>query len=262
MNSRYQFSYLTKQVITFAVYVIFLVFILKNIINAPDNSTRVFNIIVLLLLGIPAIFYEFLRYNFDSATKKTIFEGRPSEALNQIFLVEKYDILKMFKTSCMMLRMLCLIDTRKFSELKEYVNSVKKEDLNDYDVAILSSYAEMIANGEENARGRMNSAFKEMVTTRDIKDKKGRRSKGAYFFNWNVVYGEHKLYENDYEGSWKYLKQVNESTMNKREAMHYFAKRALVCKQLKMIDDYKTFKERALKAAGQNTEMKNYIETL
>lgn len=262
MKSRYQFSYLTKQVLTLAVYVVFLVFIIKNIISASDSGTRFFNILILILFGVPAILYEFLRYNFDSATKKTIFEGRPLEALDQIKLVEKYDFLKTFRTSCEMLRMLCLIDTRKFDELKAYIKSVRDKGIEDYDVEILSHYADMVLNGEEGNKSKMISAFENMVSTRDIKDKKGRRRKGAFFFNWNVVNGEKQLYSKEYKGAWHYLKVVNEETMNKREAMHYFIDRAKTTKALKMDNEYKTYKERAIKAAGKNQIMIEYINNI
>lgn len=259
MNRRYEFSYRTKQVLTIAVYLIFFVFIIKNIITAKDNSGRLFNILILILCGVPALLYEFLRYNYDTATRKTVFDGDPMGALKQIATVEKFDILKMFKTSCVMLKTLCLIDTRNFEELKKHIKGISEKDKEDFDVSILSCYGEMIANGEMGIKGKMNDAFKRMKGYRDLKDKKGRRNKGAFFFNWNVVNGEHEFYEKDYEGAWHYLSVVSEETMNKREAMHYFIKRFLTAKQLKKTDEYNTFKERAIKAAGKNQVMIDYI---
>ncbi len=262
MNKRYQFSYRFKQVLTLAIYITFFMFIVRNIISATDNSSRLFNILILILCGLPALLYEYLRYTYDAATKKTIFDGQADKALLDIEKIEKYDLLKMFKTSCVMLRMLCLRDLRKFQELKEYINEIDKQELNDYDVAILSRYSEMIVNGEMKAKGKLKNAYKKMIDLRDMKNKKGQRRKGAYFFNWNVVNGEYKLYEEDYSGAWHYLKDVSEENMNKRESMHYFINRAICSKQMNKQEDYKTYKERAIKAAGDNQEMKAYIETI
>lgn len=262
MKSRYQFSYLTKQLLTLVIYVVFLIFIIKNIVNANDNSARLFNFLVLILFGIPAILYEFLRYSFDSATKKTIFEGRPLDALKQIETVEKFDLFKTFRSSCEMLRMLCYIDTRKIDELKSYIKKIRDKGIEDYDVEILSNYADMVVNGEEGHRSKMIEAFTSTIKTRDIKDKKGRRRKGAFFFNWNVVYGEKELYDNNYKGAWHYYKLVNEETMNKREAMHYFIGRAKTTKALNKSEEYNLYKERAIKAAGKNQIMIDYINTI
>ena len=259
MNKRYEFSYLTKQVLTILVYCIFFGFLIWNIVQAKDNSARIFNLLILILCGLPAVLYDFLRYNYDSATKKTVFECNPKAALKQIETVEKFDVLKMFQTSCMMLKMLCLMDLREFDELKKYVVDVEAKDTKDYDVTILSRYSEMIANGELGIKGKMNDAYKRMISLRDMKDKKGRRRKGAYFFNWDVVSGQHKYYSGEKDKAYRFVKDVKEDNMNKRESMHYFILRALCARNVKQ-EEYELFKERALKAAGKNEVMLDYIE--
>lgn len=262
MKLKNQFTYYSRIVFTVIVYLIFFGFVITNIINAKDNSTRIFNILILLFFGTFSTLFEFLRINYDAATKRLIVDDKPQEALDLIRRVKKYDLFKTFKTSTQMLEMLSLMDLRRFDELKKYVDELEKSGNTDYDVEILMRYCQMIAYGETNNKGKSNDAYKKLINVRDMVDKKGRRRKGAYFFNWGVVNGQHKNYEGDYQGAYKYLKDVEEANMNKREVVWYLLAKLVACKNTKDTKTYNEIKERLSKLVINNEEMKTYIETM
>ena len=157
------------------------------------------------------------------------------------------------------MRMLALIDLREFDAFKTYIRDLESKE---YDVEIVKKYCEMIAEGESGRRGKSNEAFKELIRIRDIRDKKGRRNKGAFYFNWEVVNGQHKNYEGDYEGALRYLKDVDQSNMNLRELMHYLLAELKAAKHCGETGIYDSDKQRLIKICQNNPVMKDYCQTL
>ena len=259
MKSQYKISYYLRIVITIAAYIIFYYYIINSCLHAQSKSQLYFNIIIGVIFGGFAILAEYLRMNYDAATKDLIIDGKPDKALAKIDRVEKVDIFKTYKTSCQMMRMLSLIDMRKFAELLNYTDGI---ETNEYDVELIRNYARMLAYGEQGQRGKSNDSFKKLVQVRDYRDNKGKRFKGAYFLNWEVVNGQHKNYEGDYEGALRYLSDIDEKNMNLRELIQYLLAKLVAAKKLGRQEVCDTCKERLIKAARNNQTMRDYIETI
>ena len=258
MKARYQISYYLRIVLTVIIYILFYGYIIYSCIHATSKEAILFNIII-GAFGLIGLLFEYLRICYDSATKKLIVEGKPDQALELLKKVEKLDILKTFKTSCQMMKMLAMIDLRQYDEFRAYS---KELETNNYDVEIVRKYCEMMAEGECGNKGRSNEAFKQLTKIRDMRDKKGRRNKGAYYFNWEVVNGQHKNYERDYQGALRYLRDIDESNMNMREIMHYQLALALAAKHCGETEIYETARKRLDTICANNPVMKAYCETL
>lgn len=261
MKSKYQFSYYTRIVVTLIVYAIFFAFVIYNIFKSSDNGAKLFNVLI-LILGLLATLYEFLRINYDAATKRLVNDDKAQECLKLIERVEKFDLFKTFKTSCQMMRILALIDLRKHDELIDYTNDLNKQDITDYDVNLVNAYGQMIAYGEKDQRGKSNEAFKKLISIRDTTNKKGRRYKGSYYFNWEVVNGQHKNYDGDYQGAYNYLKNVSENNMNRREVISYLSAKLLAAKKINDLDTYNEIKSRLDKLIINNKITKDYINQI
>lgn len=262
MNPRYQISYYLRILLTVIIYVTFFAYIVYSCIHASNTSAVYFNILIGVVFGSIGTLFEYLRICYDSATKKLIMDGKPEETLKLLNRVEKADIFKTFKTSCQMMKMLAMIDLRRFDEVLEYIKELEKEEIKEYDVLITAKYCEMMAHGELNNKGKSNEAFKQLINTRDLRTNKGRRYKGAFYFNWEVVNGQHKNYEKEYDGALRYLNDINESNMNKRELMHYLLAKTVAAKNTNNKQIYEDSKQRLLKTIENNKAMKDYVETL
>lgn len=259
MKSQYKISYYLRIVLTIAAYIIFYYYIINSCIHAESKSQLYFNIIIGVIFGGFAILAEYLRMSYDAATKNLIIDGKPDKALEKIARVEKADIFKTYKTSCQMMRMLALVDLRRFPELLSYIDSIETKE---YDVELIRRYTQMLAYGEQDQRGKSNEAFKKLVSVRDYRNDKGKRFKGAYFLNWEVVNGQHKNYEGDYDGAMRYLNDIDEKNMNLRELVQYLLAKLKAAKKLGNQEVYDNCKERLLKSTQNNQTMKDYIETL
>lgn len=259
MKSTYQLSYYMRILLTVVVYILFYAYIIYSCINANNIVSIILFILIGLIFGGIGTLFELLRIWYDKATKKIIFEGKPEETLRLLDRIDRFDILKSFRTSTQMMRMLAMIDLRRFKELLEYSKNLENSD---YDVEIVRKYCEMMAHGEMGNKGKSNEAFKQLTGIRDQKDKKGRRYKGAYYFNWEVVNGQHKNYDRDYDAAYRYLKDVDEAKMNNRELMHYLSARVLAARNTGHLDEYKQLKERLIRSCKDNTAMKDYSESL
>lgn len=262
MNSKYQISYYMRILIAVVVYIVFFIYIIYSIINAKNAGSIIFNIVMGLVFGGLGGLYEYLRISYDTATKNLIFDVNPDKTLKILDTIDKFDLFKSFKTSTQMMRILAYIDLRKFDEIKDYVKKIEDEGNDNYDVAITSQYGLMMAHGESNAKGKSNEAFKKLVSIRDMKDSKGRRHKGAFFFNWEVVNGQHKNYDGDYQGAMHYLNDIDESKMNKRELMQYLLAKLVASKNTKQSEIFNNCKERLQKIVVNNKVMKDYIDSI
>lgn len=262
MRKRYQFSFYMRIVITIIVYIIFFGYIIYSCINATTSSSIVFNILIGVFIGLLGLQFEGLRICYDVATKRLIVDDKPDACLKILDFINKYDFFKTFKISTQMMRILAYVDLRKFDELKSYINDLQKNEIKEYDLLITSHYGNMIAYGETHQAGKSNEAFKKLTSTRDMHTKKGNRYKGAYYFNWEVINGQHKNYEGDFEGAYHYLKDINEDNMNKREAVQYLLAKLIAAKNVKEETVYNATKERLNKLVVNNETMKDYIKTL
>ena len=259
MKSQYKISYYLRIVITIIAYVIFYYYIINSCLHAESKSQLYFNIIIGVIFGGLAILAEYLRMNYDAATKNLVIDCKPDKALEKIERVEKVDIFRTYKTSCQMMRMLALVDLRRFPELLSYVDSIETKE---YDVELIRKYSQMLAYGEQGQRGKSNEAFKKLVQVREYRTNKGKRFKGAYFLNWEVVNGQHKNYEGDYEGAMRYLNDIDEKNMNLRELVQYLLAKLLAAKKLGRQEIYDNCKERLIKSTQNNQVMRDYIETI
>ena len=262
MRKRYRFSFYMRIILTVVVYIIFFGYIVYSCINAADVSSIIFNLLIAIFIGLVGLQFEGLRICYDFATKRLIVDDRANDALKILAFIDKYDFFKTFKTSNQMMRILVYVDLRRFDDLKKYIDELEKEGINEYDVLITAHYGNMIAYGETGLSGKSNEAFKKLINARDMHNKKGKRYKGSYYFNWEVINGQHKNYEGDYEGAYRYLKDINEDNMNKREAVQYLLAKLVCAKHLKEEAVYNNIKERLNKLVINNQAMKDYIETI
>lgn len=261
MKTKFQISYYLRLLLIPALYLFFFGFMIYSIIKTKSNGQRFFNIFI-LLLGCVACAYETLRVLYDIATKRLTIDSKPDVALKLVSFIEKYDFFKAFPTSCQMMRMLALTDLREFEEVKHYIAQLEKDGIEDYDVNITSRYCLMQAQGESGNRGKSNEAFKQLIRLRDQRNQKGKRQKGAYYFNWEVVNGQHKNYEGDYQGALRYLNDVDESKMNMRELMHYLLAKMTAAGKTGNSELFSQCRERLKNITANNKPMKDYIEEM
>ena len=261
MKKQNQISYYLRILITVVAYIIFFGYIIYSIINATTTESRIFNILIGIFVGGFGLIFDVGRIIYDAATKQLIFDVNPDKALSLLDTVNKIDIFKRYVTSSQMMRMLAMLDLRDYENLKTYINDLEKDEITNYDVMITAKYAQMMAYGETGNKGKSNEAFKQLVNLRDEKVK-GKRHKGAFFFNWEVVNGQHKNYDQDYESALRYLSDVNESNMNKREVMHYLLAKLVAAKNTNNTDIYNTCKNRLFKILINNKEMNEYVNSI
>ena len=262
MKSKYKISYYLRIVISIAIYIIFFGYIIYSMINAKNTSSFYFNLLVGIIIGGIGLLYEYLRICYDAATKRLVIDCKPQECLKFLNRVEKVDFFKTYRTSINMMKMLAMMDLRKFDQLKQFIKKLDEEDNYDYDSELIARYALMVAYGEDGAKGKSNEAFKQLINLRDKKDYKGRRRAGAFYLNWEVVNGQHKNYDGDYDAGLRYLSDVNEANLNRREVMHYLLAKLISAKESNQNKVFEETKNRLLKVAENNKVMIDYINTI
>ena len=69
-------------------------------------------------------------------------------------------------------------------------------------------------------------------------------------------------YEKEYDGAFRYLKDIDETNMNMRELMHYLLAKTIAAKNSGQSQIYEDCKQRLLKTITNNQAMKDYVDTL
>lgn len=262
MKKRYQISYQLKVILNVVVYVVFFAYIVYSAVTAADTGTRLVFIAVGVFFGGGALLYEYLRFNFDQATKNLVFMGDPQKALNLADRVKKADLLKTFDSSLDIMRMLAYVDLRDYDRLKTYIEGLSYEKLRNYDVAIVARHSQMIMYGELGDGEKMETAHKQLTGLRSRTSSKGKHMKGAYFYNWDVVAAACSFYRGNGMEAWNRISKVDVRNMNKRELMHCYALQARIAAKIGRSGDMEEYRERAKKAAGKNEVMTAFLDNL
>jgi len=264
MKKSMQFTYYAKIILNIFVYLLFFVYLIYFMLYGQIKNKAIW-MVVCVIAGFMGLLYEVLKYLLDSGTKNLIFDGAPDECLKKINTLDKFDFLKTFRSTTIMMRLLADIDLREYSKLKEDIAKIDNEKdyiKTDYDVVLVKEYASMIMFGETKDKGKCKSAYMRLTQIRDTKTKKGKTRKGSYFFNWDVVNGTYECYDQKYESAYKKLVGIDTANMNKREAMHYYLILAISAKGNKLIDKANDCFEMANKLAGKNMVICKYISEI
>ena len=262
MKKRYQISYQLRVLLNVAIYIVFFAYIVYSAVTAADTGTRLIYIVVGVFFGGGALLYEYLRFNFDQATKNLVFMGDPKKALAQAERVKKADILKTFDSSLDIMRMLAYVDLRDYDRLGAYIEGLTYEKLRNYDVVLVARHSQMTMYGELGNEEKMETAHKQLMGLRGRTSSKGKHMKGAYFYNWDVVAAAYSFYRGSGMEAWNRIAKADVRNMNKRELMHCYALQARIAAKIGRTGDMEEYRERAKKAAGKNEAMISFLNEL
>lgn len=251
MKQKRRIPYPIKVAINCIIYALFFAYMIQQIVTETDTSVRIFVIFLMVVFGGFAVLYEYMRYNFDVATQNLIFWGNPEKALTMAARVTKLDILKTFSTSIDIMHMLAYVDLRRFDDLKKYIAGLTDEKRKVYDVLIVLRYAQMVMYGETGDMEKMDNAYRQLNGLRDRKVK-GKKMKGSYFFNWDLMAGLRRFYQGANMEALNKLKEVSTENMNHREKLQLHMTQARICAKVGRLGELKVRIAELEKVVGKN----------
>lgn len=262
MNKRFQISYYLKIVLNCIIYVVFFAYIIYSAVTAKDIGTRLIYLAVGLIFGSGALLYEFLRFQFDLATKQLVFLCNPKKAMEKAALVRKCDLLKTFDSSVDIMNMLAYLDLRDFDALEKYIAGLKYDKISNYDVVIVVRHSQMVLYGERKDSEKFETAYKQLIGLRSRVNKKGKHMKGAYFYNWEVVAAEYQFYRGSGMEALRRIREADTRNMNKRELLQYYMLYARICLKIGRTGEKTEYIEHARKVAGSNEAAQKLLNSL
>lgn len=224
------FTYNTRNIISFLFYIVFGVFTIIQIIHTPTYSSKIFYLILLILILGVALYSEYLKYIYRKAIKVIAFDldAKKGEEIFETLL--KKDIFHSYKNDKKIFDTLYYIDQMKFEECLEYIEKHSKFFHSSIDQLLIYHYTKFYCSYN---LGNYNIAKEEYSKLERMKNQKTKGAKVSPIYNWEFIDSVYLSSKKDYKQSLNTFKTVNTQNMNNREKVHYYYQCAVVCLKLK-----------------------------
>lgn len=223
----------TNLYLNLLVYVIFFVYSLSLIISKPDEPFTWFISLIAFVFLALSLLMEFIKYHFKKAIYLLTIQRDPSAGLTQIAYVEKFDLLKSFKSACHIFRILALLDLHESDTLNVFLDQISTNQTKD--LVLVKAYALFKIQIFKQNKTQMKKAYANLIVLKDIKNK-GKRVFNA-LFSWEDIQAEYEYLINDYKKANSFLNSANTAAMNPRELDQHNLIKAKVLEKLGKSDE-------------------------
>lgn len=217
----YSLSKKNKRYLDYLVYILFVIYMIYLISTSTDIKLK----LVYLLFSFIMISFVFLHEYLDKLYKKSINEltvsCNPVSGLETLSKLEKYDLLKSYRKSILVYKLLAFSDLNKYNEIIELLEKVTIKPFKaSYDLLLIYYYSLFLSYISLDDSKKVKEYYNKCM---DLKDRKDVRKKIAPILSWNEISGIYNLYQKNYVLAKKYLKKVNVTLLNNREKyLHFF----------------------------------------
>lgn len=209
-------------------YVIFFVYSLSLIISKPDEPFTWFIGLLAIVFLAFSLLMEFIGYHYKKAIYVLTIERDPKAGLAQISYVEKFDLLKSFKSACLIYRILASLDLHETDSLSQFLEQINTNQTKD--LVLVKAYAQFKIQIFKQNKTQMKKAYASLIALKDLKNK-GKRVFSA-LFSWDDIQAEYEYQINDFKKANSFLNSANTAAMNPRELDQHNLIRAKVLEQL------------------------------
>lgn len=204
-----------KSLINYCFYSIFLFYMVYLISKESTFTGTIPYLLVLLLFGSLATLNEYLKNLYAKSILLLTDQCDPLKALVLIEQIERFDILKAYKNTIIIFKLLALRDLGQYSQLLTYINTLdinklklSKDHLLTYNYTLFMTYINVKDDDK------VSFYYKELVSMK-------KSNKYPPLFSWNEIIGTYHLYNNNLSECKKYYNKVKTNKMNKREYVHF-----------------------------------------
>lgn len=204
-----------KPLINYCFYSIFLFYMIYLISKESTFIGTIPYLLVLLLFGSLTTLNEYLKNLYAKSILLLTDQCDPNKALSLIEQIERFDILKAYKNTIIIFKLLALRDLGKYHELLNYVNTLDMNKLKlSKDHLLTYNYTLFMISINVKDDDKVSFYYKELVSIK-------KSNKYPPLFSWNEIIGTYHLYNNNLNECKKYYNKVKTNRMNKREYLHF-----------------------------------------
>jgi len=249
-----------KNVLSAIFYVIFFVYMVKLIIQAPDLSSRLMYAVLLVGVGGVAAWYEAMKAVLQSAIKQAVMYCDREKPLSRLALLEKMDRRQTYAGSDCILRLLLLLDHCCFAEAAQLAEQNAQTVLaQNAELKLVARHTRFVACGELGDLERCAEFYHSACDLRHI-SVGGKVQNMAPYYSWDQMDAAFAFYSGKYKEGVKAAQKVSDHAMNPREKVqfHYLYARLLHAagRRKHALDELQL----ALQNTQRNTDMKELLE--
>lgn len=218
----------TNLFLNLLAYVIFFVYSLSLILSKPEEPFTWFIGLIAIVFLAFSLLMEYIGYHYKKAIYLLTIQRDPKAGLIQIATVEKFDLLKSFKSACLIYRVLASLDLHETDTLSAFLEQISTSQTKD--LVLVKAYAQFKIQIFKQNKTQMKKAYTNLIALKDIKNK-GKRIFSA-LFSWEDIQAEYEYLINDYKKAHSFLNSANTAAMNPRELDQHNLIKAKVLEQL------------------------------
>ena len=217
----YSLSNKNKKYLDYLFYILFVVYMIYLIVTSNNTKLKFVYILLLLVMLIFALLHEYLGKLYRKAINELTVNCDPINGLETLSKLERYDLLKSYKKSILVYKLLAFSDLNRYNEIIELLEKVKIKPFKaSYDLLLIYYYSLFLSYISLDDSRKVKEYYNKCM---DLKDRKDVRKKIAPILSWNEISSIYNLYQKNYVLARKYLKKVNVTLLNNREKyLHFF----------------------------------------
>lgn len=210
------------------VYLVFLIYTTNLLLsNIQDPFNWFMGLIAFAFLSF-GILKEILNFQFKKAVYLLTIKCDPKSGLNQVQIVERFDLFKSFDSTCLTFRILVHLDLRDCETLEAFLKNLPSDQIKD--IELVNAYALFKISVFKQNKTQMKKAFTNLNALKDIKQ--NNKAVFSPLFIWEDIEAEYEFRMNDFKKANSLLNKANLSVMNPRELAQHALLQANVFIQL------------------------------
>ncbi len=220
-KSWYSLNSKNKKYFDYLFYILFVIYIIYLIVVSTNIKLKFIYLLFALILICFVFLHEYLDKLYKKAINELTVSCDPISGLETLSKLERYDLLKSYRKSISVYKLLAFSDLNKYNEIIELLEKVTiKPFKSSYDLLLIYYYSLFLSyinlDDSKNVKKYYNKCM-------EFKDRKDVREKIAPILSWNEISGIYNLYKKDYVLAKKNFKKVNVTLLNNREKyLHFF----------------------------------------
>ena len=202
----------------FVLFVVFVIYSFQFVMDQESTTNIVLSLIFLVFVSFFFLISEVLRFIYQKATKNLIMLCNPKRAEYYIKMLQKFDIIKGYKTSILVFYTLMYLDLGDYEALEKHIDTPVFQSPS---LKLIHDYNKFYLALHKNDFEQATQYFRQITDAYAKKDKKKRKALKTVY-SYQMIAADYYLAKKNFTKAEMNLKGIDENFLNFRERTYYY----------------------------------------